>query len=231
MSAARIGMLVLAGLVLPEAIAAQASFEGTVTYRMSGPMSMEMVHHVRGNRVRQEASGPMGPMIIIVDTESMEMTMLVPAQKSYMKMNMNDMQRMAEQMQQQSGAKGEVEITPTGEEESIAGHACKHYVFAQNTTEVDICAATGLGYYMAGSGMNSPGGGNTGPNMSGLLDTRSAEFRRRFPDGFFPMKMTIHNQGTTMVMEVTSLEPKTLSDDLFDVPADYTEIKMPAGGV
>ena len=73
-----------------------------------------------------------------------------------------------------------------------------------------------------------PGGGRSlGVPRPG--DPRAVEFRRRFPNGFFPLRLTItEGQSVTYDMVVTSVEPRQLSNDLFQIPEGFTEMRMPA---
>ena len=64
-------------------------------------MNMQVTQSVKGSMIRQEMQGPMGAMVNIVDTESSMMTTIMPAQKMYMRVDMN---AMMEQYAQQSAA-------------------------------------------------------------------------------------------------------------------------------
>ena len=62
-------------------------------------------------------------------------------------------------------------------------------------------------------------------------DPRAAAFRAKFPNGFFPLRLTVTEGGkVTTDMVVTAVEQRALADDLFTVPADFTQMSMPGMG-
>lgn len=214
----------LAAAVLPLAFApradAQSTFEGSITYDagMAG-MNMQITQLVKGTMVRQEMAGPMGQIVTIVDTESSMMTTLMPAQKMYMRIDMN---AMMQQYGQQAAAQQQpkpADFEPTGEKETIAGHACEHYAFSGDGNTIDMCIAQGLGFVPFMS-MQSQGMANA-PDVD--------EWKQRFPDGFLPLGMTITAQGQTMTMRATAVEKKTVDAGLFQVPEGYTQMPGPGG--
>jgi hypothetical protein len=230
----RTPLALAAGLILlPALVAAQENFEGTVKYKMNaGGMAMDMVTKVKEGKMRQEISMPMGAMVSIIDTETGDMLNLMDAQKMAMRMNMNDM--IAAAGVDNSAAAEVPEIKSTGQKETIAGHACEHYVIQQDSGDVDMCVATGLGYYMNAAGGPAMGGARGRSNNSmGMSDRQREAIRRQFKNGFFPLKMVVTPKGggQEVTMEVVSFEKGKLPESLFDMktPAGYTEMKMPGG--
>jgi hypothetical protein len=56
------------------------------------------------------------------------------------------------------------------------------------------------------------------------------QLMRDFKDGFFPLKIeSVTSTERVVRMLVKTLEPQAVDAKLFDVPADYTEMKMPVG--
>jgi hypothetical protein len=210
-------------LVLAAPAAAQTAFEGVVTYRLTTEgRTMDVTYYAKGSRARSEMSMEGMQMAMLLDADSAFMRTIMPSERMYMTM---DLSRMRDQGNQRDTS--DATFTPTGRKETIAGHECEHYLTGtgQNT---DMCVATGLGYYMGG------GGGGRGRGASqrsfGMRpgDPRAAEFRRRFKDGFFPLRITAtEGQRVTYDMVVTSIERRRLSDDLFQVPEGFTEMRMP----
>jgi outer membrane lipoprotein-sorting protein len=231
----RTTLALAAGLILlPALVAAQENFEGTVKYKMNaGGMSMDMVTKVKDGRMRQEISMPMGAMVSIINTETGEMLNLMDAQKMAMRMNMNDMMAMAGV--DRSEAAEVPEMKATGHKETIAGHACEHYVIQQDDGDIDMCVATGLGYYMnaARGPMMGAGRGGRASNSMGMSDKQREALRRQFKNGFFPLKMVVtpKSGGEAVTMEVVSFEKGNVPDSMFDMktPEGYTEMKMPGG--
>lgn len=196
------------------------NFEGVVNYKIttSQGQTVDLAYMMKGDKIRQEmnSNGRQGAMIMDLGTHTM--MMLVPQRKMYMKMDMDHAAQMAQGMQHQAATPPKV--TDTGKSETVAGHKCEHYLVGDEQN-VDICVATGMGYYLAGSGMR--GRGN--PNMP--YGSNLEAWKKVFKNGFFPLKMEMQDQGG-MTMEATSIEAKSLPDSLFAPPADYQEMQVPA---
>jgi hypothetical protein len=237
----------LAGLALPLGLAGQ-DFEGSITYRMEGMgENGQIVHHVKGRNTRMEFTAQGQTMAMITDFDGSKMIMLMPSQKQWM-----DMKAMQERMAAMMGnamSQAEEEsaradpanfdIVATGQKETIAGHECEHYVYKTDDSEVDVCAAKGMGWYLgsgAGGGMGAMGGmmgrgrGNERSSaVPGLSNAQLDKWREMYADGFFPLKVESKSPNGGMTMIVTSIERKSLPESLFAPPPDYTEMKMPGG--
>ena len=139
--------------------------------------------------------------------------------------------QMAGQMTAGKEASGDFpKVTATGKTETIAGYTCHHWLFGdqQNT---DICMAKGLGYY--------GGGGQAGGILEklknlGLGDKMKAqiaanpELAKFVEGGAFPLKIAqIENGQSKTIMEVTSIERKSVDESVFNVPADYKKVEIP----
>lgn len=220
-----------AAVVAPAAGAAQDGFEGVVAYEMTAQgMTLEVTHYVRGGRVRQEMAGPMGPMAMIIDLGEQTMTVLVPQQSAYMTLDMRAaLEAEARAEAEADTAPPDVEITATGRKETIAGIECEHFALRTGESEVDICGATGMGFYMAG-GVSALGGPASAGRALSRSDAVNARLRAHFKDGLFPLKMTMQAPSGALTMVATSVEKKQLGDDLFSVPAGFTEMKLPGTG-
>jgi len=119
------------------------------------------VHYVKGNDIRIDMSMEGRSMSIITDRENKKNIFVMHKDKQWMdaKAMFDRMSSMMPNMpgrkqDKEATAPAELNIRPTGEKETIAGHACEHYQFTSEGSEIDICAAKGLGWYFA-----SPGGG------------------------------------------------------------------------
>lgn len=219
----RMTAVLAAGLVLaPATLAGQKGFEGTVAYTMNNAgMAIDVTHYVKGNKLRQEMSVPqMGEIIALMEMGTGQMSMLMPAQKMYMTM---DVGALARQAAQEEGGE-EPDITLTGEKETIAGHECEHVTFSTNGGQFDMCAARDLGYYFMGGEGASGGMGRGGGPPAGMNPKVEAALRRHFGDGFFPLEVTVTQGGNVVTLVATSVEQKSLSDDLFVVPPGYTRM-------
>jgi hypothetical protein len=212
---------ILAIACLPAAAVAQDNFEGVIAYDMTAAgNTMQIRQMTRGVMVRQEMQGPMGEMVTLASVEGREMTTLLPAQKMYMRINMDDMLARVQQMQQQQPLDPEpADFKATGRKETIAGHTCEHYEYTSGETSVDVCVAGGLGFVPFSAG--SAGSTSTAAKLE--------EWKRHFRGGYLPLSMVASGSGMTMTMTATSVEQKSLSPDLFEVPEGYTEMKLPGG--
>jgi hypothetical protein len=108
------------------------------------------------------------------------------------------------------------EITKTGRRETVAGHTCEHYLVKSESQTMDVCLATDM------PAMVMPGGG------MGRGGASAAWARALGKQPGFPLKVTVQGASEAM-LEVTSIEPKTLDPALFAPPADYQRMQMPAG--
>jgi hypothetical protein len=223
----RTASALMAALVLaPVALAAQQPFEGTVAYSMQmNDMNIDMVHHVKGGKVRQEMAMPgMGEMVVLLDMNTMTMNMLMPAQQAYMTMDLNAMAN----AQLEQDEMETPEITRTGEMETVAGHECENVAIAMKQGTINMCVASDLGYYFMGGGAG--GGRNVASPAAGMSEQMQEKIREMFADGFFPLKMTMSQNGQNIRMTATSIEKKSVSDDLFTIPAGYTKMPGMGGG-
>jgi hypothetical protein len=115
----------------------------------------------------------------------------------------------------------DLNITATGRKDRIAGHECEYYSFTTSGTQVEICAAKGLGWYFA----DSSGGRRGAGQIPGLSNAQREQWERRFADGIFPLKVTSGNAGE-VTMEVTEITRKQLDASMFQLPAAYTEMRI-----
>lgn len=216
-----------AALVAVAPAAAQSAFEGVVTYRLTTEgRTVDVTYMTKGDRARSEMTMDGMAIAMLMDASATTMTTLMPSEKMYMTM---DLSRMRQRTQADTS---EQQFTATGRKETIAGHECEHYLTGtgQNT---DMCVATGLGYYLGGgaAGRRGPGSGGGSYGVPRPGDARMAAFRAKFKDGFFPLRLTITEGGkVTTDMVVTAVERRALADDLFTVPAGFTEMRMPGMG-
>ena len=216
-----------AALVAVAPAAAQSAFEGVVTYRLTTEgRTVDVTYMTKGDRARSEMTMDGMAIAMLMDASATTMTTLMPSEKMYMTMDLNRMR------QRTQADTSEQQFTATGRKETIAGHECEHYLTGtgQNT---DMCVATGLGYYLGGgaAGRRGPGSGGGSYGVPRPGDARMAAFRAKFKDGFFPLRLTITEGGkVTTDMVVTAVERRALADDLFTVPAGFTEMRMPGMG-
>jgi hypothetical protein len=222
------GLCSLAALLLAGPAAAQG-FEGVVTMQ-AGPNGATMVQTYKGTMVRTEVTGGAGRQgIMLMDNSSGKWTVLMPEQKMYMTMDMKAMDARMQHMP--NTPRKPPKITDTGRSETIAGHSCRVYQATDEdnpSKQTEICAAKGMGYFLMGSRPRMEARGPWG-RLSEVLE--NPEYARMFKDGFFPLRVSgIEGGKTTTEMLVTKIEPGSVDASAFQVPAGYTEMKMPGMG-
>jgi hypothetical protein len=220
--------------------ASGGEFEGMIAMKMESEAQkgLEMTYFLKGRRTRIETKAgdtPEVQAVILYDLEAQKITSLIPSRKMYVTM---DLKQTAEDLKQAASetkkAKEDQEekwpkLTDTGRQETIAAHACQHWLMGDNQ-EIDMCVAKGLGYF----GMGGGSGGGLGALKDlafspKLLAEASAhpEWVKFLEGGAFPLKITATENGkVTMNMEATRIEKKFLDDSLFAVPPDYKELNM-----
>jgi hypothetical protein len=203
---------VLSGLILAGEAGAQA-FEGSISMRMAGrgpqgPMSQQMEYLVRAGKLRVNMGGAGGGMSMIAVPQEKKLYMLVAAQNSYMEMTLPDAEAAAKDAKVPVD---DVKVTRTGRMETIAGLSCEHVQVVSKTGSTDLCLTKDLGRFV-----------NPMDSMRGAM----APWQKQIANEF-PLKVTMADG--TVPLEVTKVERKRLSNELFTVPASYTKMTMPAG--
>lgn len=213
----RIASLTLGAVLLAVPLAAQA-FEGVVVYKMPSEKKVgEMTMSIKGTHMRTDMAANGQNVTMLMDGQAQTMTMLMLEQKMYMTMDLKAARERA---------KGGTppKITPLGTSETIAGRTCQNFLVETAKSKMEICNATGLGYFMM------PRNPMAGGSSSDTPDLESDVYRTTFSSGFFPLRMVkLKDDKRTTYMEVTRVEPKPLDASLFAVPAGLTEMKMPGG--
>lgn len=191
---------------------------------------MEIKYAIKGARTRVETQLSQGSAqtgVMLMDLSSGTQTMLMPQTKTYMTMNWGEM---AEKMADKDIPDDAFKATTTGKTETVAGFTCQHWLIGDKQ-DTDVCLAQGLGYF--------GGGGQSGGILDRLKNlalkekmkaqlAANAEFAKFAESGAFPLKMSqIENGQSKTIMEVTSVERKSLDDSLFTVPADYRKMEIP----
>ncbi len=209
-------------------LAAQA-FEGTVTWAMGKKGEQTMTQQYKDGRVRTVMKSSGMEMIMLMDAGMKDMTMIMPDHKMYMKMDLK--RAMAEHMKDGKMDKMP-KITDTGKTEVIAGKTCNVYRYAEEAGQpetMEMCAAKGLGYFMMGSGGGPMGGKNPMSDVAAVA--ANPEYAKLYKDGFFPLRVSDIRKGTPeTVMQVTAIDQKPVPASAFEIPAGYSEMKMPSMG-
>jgi Domain of unknown function (DUF4412) len=190
---------------------AQGSFEGVVTFQSTNKDSF--TYFAKGNKVRIEPNDAKhSGAALLIDGSGKSFTMVMPEQKVYMTVPMN-------QGDTHVADTVRGKVTKVGSE-TVAGVPCDDYqgTDAKGQKQDTFCVAHGMGNFVWG-----PQGNNVlarmAPHISGLSDAISG--------GAFPLKVVNKEGQTTFI--ATKIEKKSLDDALFSPPAGYTQMNMPAG--
>lgn len=200
---------------------AQPPFEGVVTMRLNGGAPagaaaagarlQEVEYMLRNGKARVSMGGPAGSMSMIMVPAEKKMYMLLAAQNAYMEVPVGDVAAATA-----AADAAAPKVTKTGRMDKVAGYECETYTLtptsgtgAGQTTE--ICIAKGLGAYASPANM-LPGAPQ--PAWQRSLSNAGFPLRVKVPDG-------------SIALEVTKIERKRLSNDLFTVPPTYTKMPTP----
>lgn len=211
-----IAALLVAIAAIPAIASAQGTFEGSITFRVSGGRGGEesMVYSVKGDNVRMDMSAGMGmSMYTLYDGDKKSVSMVIPMRQMYMEYSMDNAKMPT------GTADKKTEITWTGKKETVAGYECEHATITNDDgSQTDVCLAKDLGTFvqMGGGGMRGRGrGGPMGSGWEGHIGST------------FPLKVERNGQ---LVMEATKIEKKTLDASMFAIPEGYHKMSMPTGG-
>ena len=215
----------------PPAIGGGAPFEGTVTAKMFGRgQPAEFRYAIKGNRGRFEVMNSRDSSktpVVLMDMSSRTQTTLVPQSKMYMTTNWGEIAKEMTKNAVKESSGDFPKVISTGKTETIAGVSCEHWLLGDKQ-DMDWCKAKGMGYFVFGGQSDGILDILNNLAMSEKIKAQLAanpEFAKFVEGGAFPLKMAkIENGQWKTMMEVTSIERKSLDDSLFTVPADYKKI-------
>jgi hypothetical protein len=211
-----------------------AAFEGEITSKMSMGTDLEVRYAIKGTRTRMETHTLQSDQqadvtqtsVTLMDLSSNTQTMFFPQTKTYTTVDWGEM---AEEAADETGKDSSIDfpkVTSTGKAETIAGVTCQHWLIGD---KMDMCLAQGLGYFGGGSGgiLDKVKNPALREKFKEQLDA-NPEFAKFVEAGAFPLKIAnVENGQAKTIMEVTSVERKSLDDSLFSVPADYKKTEIP----
>jgi hypothetical protein len=194
------------------------AFEGIVSLRVR-ELGGEVQAYLKADNVRMELATPMGAGVVIANSASGPVYLVLPARQVVMVVKRSGSVEPADP----SAAR----LTATGREDEVAAHRCE--VFRSRDpgggADLDLCLARGLGTIGAGAGalFDNPLGqvGLGRPGRSQGAAWVAALARRRL----FPLRAA----DTTGVprWEVTRIERRPMADTLFSPPAGFQRMELP----
>jgi hypothetical protein len=199
-----------------------ADFEGSIYSTFKGGETaqaepMEMRTHVKGNKMRMEMGlqrergdqpGQTEGMILIHDYQAKKSITLIPLEKTAWVSDIAGGQMLPPDV------RAKYTLERTGKTEMIAGYHAEQFISKD----------------LEGEGMTEVWAGQLGISVFGLMSLNeepstklSALERNLMEQGYYPLRLVIHQKDgkTRTVMEVTKVEKKPLSDELFLIPAGY----------
>ncbi len=196
------------------------SFEGKIVMQISSkdqdkPQTVD--YYVKGNKIRFEAKGEEGGAgAMILDTKNYDALILIPAQEMYMTYNYKSALGGVRDTISNAMEKGAVKMT--GETKDINGYKCEKWTFKdEDGTTGEAWMTKGIKNFFF---FSNPMGGN---------DDQPEWQKKLTNEGYFPMMVITKDSDGNIdsKMEVTSIEKKSLSESLFNAPADYKKMPMP----
>ena len=197
-----------------------------MTARKSDDMHLRYI--LKGTKMRTEMAaapdkkGRTSPgFASIVDWKTREMIMLMPEQKMYMVHQLPDLTEEAEK----SGKNSDVEFTPTGRKEKIAGVEAEEYVGVSDGKRTEVWVTKELGKFMMAN-QGQSGGGLFSKNKN-----KTAGWQKFMERGdFFALRVIQRaKEGAPeeFRMEVEKIDRSAQPDALFAPPADYQKFEAP----
>jgi len=153
---------------------------------------------------------------MIMDLKEKQMIILMPQQKMYMVNVFNNPDQQAKAKAQVDA--NNVQIKDTGEKDTILGYSCEKFVV---TDAKGLTTQLWLAHDLQGfTGMNPGAGMGRRPQVP-------AAWEELAKNGGFPMRVvTSDGKGEKFRMEVTAVDPQSLSDSLFQPPAGWQKFDM-----
>lgn len=180
---------------------------------------------VSGNMVRTDVSAGIST---ITDASTGNITTLVHARKAYMVISSASAKSMIDQMTkvlQHAGAGAPAQPLPTGRKDKINGYDAEEYTFNNG-----MLSAT---YWVSSTFPNADQVKDALTKMSkGTLASVTRAFApdlTKLPG--VPVRTEMEFGGQKLLTDLVSATVQPVDPSEFKPPADYTEMKLPAGGV
>jgi hypothetical protein len=220
--------LSLSFLLLITAIAAHADL--TVEQKLEGPMiAGNATMKMKGDLVRMDIpAGPAGTATMIIDLAKGEMATVIHQMKMVMRMNSAQLQAAAKagraQLKGNDSAATEKPLTPTatGKKEKIGDYDCEIYTATMEgvTAKAWISTDKRLAPIRVATDRMAKSA------LSELMKKQSPDLAFATVPGAI-VKTETAVMGQTMTSTLVSFKEVPVAASEFQVPADYTEQKMP----
>ncbi len=188
--------------------------------------SGEMTMKFKGDKIRADVSPQVST---ITDATTGDVTTLMPAQKSYMIIPASSTKALMEQMQkqmQQQTASGSPAPNPkpvaTGRKETINGYETEEYTCQFGGMKVEYWIAPNFpNWANVLAAMTKFQQGGLAAMTKGLMPSPS-DFKG------MPIKTEVDMNGQKITTTLVSVNEQPVADTEFQIPAGYTQMKMPS---
>jgi hypothetical protein len=158
----------------------------------------------------------------IIDSNTGETTLLLHTQKSFLKINPEQLKEQAAALKDLLGAKaespGDIELKPTGKRETINGFATEEYTTNFNGVQLSIFVAKGFPNYQ--KLVEALYRVQSGPAMDVLRSMSIPP--EKYPG--LPVRTTESIMGQKIVVLLDSAQESEVPDTDFIIPPDYKEL-------
>lgn len=202
---------------------AQKLFEGTITYQVTpnGGTPVELIVRSNGHKLRQDmrapGTGDESTTYQIIDGETGDVLVVIPAARQYMVANIKKARAAAVDGGDSSRERADqllADVVSTGRKETIVGLTCEVYVRKSQPGD-EWCLTSGLGRVAAFDDRFTGSGAMTGA-------------MRPFKDGALVLRATMGaSAGRPMTMLATAIDRAVPPASLFKPPGGFDEMKNP----
>ena len=187
----------------------QTNFEGKIVFQVNDEgVNQQMSYLVKGSKFRIEPEGTQGQGIMLFDNDTRMMTILMPSQKMYMEIPMDN------EAMNNNDEDETVYFVKTRESKEINGYTCDKFEFKDKDGEGVAWMTKELGGFLF---LNDP----ESRQESGWQKAIAEE-------GYFPMEVYQKNASGDeySVFKIIELKPMDLDNALFNVPAGFKKLDM-----
>lgn len=208
-------------------LVAQDNFEGKVKFKISSEEEdgMTMDYYLKDGNFRMEMGDAAKGTVFIYKGENSYI--LMPEEKMYMDLNnslfskLKDMMGKGDDDEDEKTKDINFEDFKTGKTKTILGYECQQWIMKDVNEddfdyETEAWITDELGNFML---MKNPMGEAFSPSWSSSMKN----------NGFFPLLVITRNSDgeEQSRFEALEIDKKSLSSDLFGIPAGYSEMKIP----
>lgn len=201
-----VSLLCLAPAVFAGEAKTTATFEGVVERKITTPEGSATAQYlVKGKKTRINIETKETKQSMLVDMETHQVTKLIPEKKTYLAMEIPDVQK--------TGDEKGASMKRTGKTRVILGKTCEEWIHKGPQGKAVIWAVPDLGEFMG---------------MTSEIRQAEAWMGAVKAKNLFPMKVTRQDKAgkTVYTMEVTQITEKALPDDPLEIPKDFQKMDL-----